>query len=102
MNSEYFKTNIGGRQGDSISPTLFNIFVNDLSFIFESDESYPLKLIHSRIGSLLFADDLLILSESKEGLQNSLNKLSKFCDNWQLTLNIKKTKTMIFQQNLVT
>ena len=102
MNSEYFQTNRGVRQGDSISPTLFNIFINDLSLNFESDESCPLKLINSRIGSLLFADDLLILSESKEGLQNSLNQLSKFCDNWQVTLNIKKTKTMIFQQNLVT
>jgi hypothetical protein len=22
-----------------------------------------------------------------------------FCDNWQLTLNVKKTKTMVVQQN---
>ena len=33
------------------------------------------------IGSLLFADDLLVISESKEGLQNTINKLSDFCDN---------------------
>ena len=50
--------------------------------IFNSVESEPPK--HSNIGSLLFADDLLVISESKEGLQNSINKLSDFCDNWQL------------------
>jgi hypothetical protein len=50
------------------------------------------------IGSLLFADDLLVISESKEGLQNSINKLSDFCDNWQLTVNVKKTKTMVLQR----
>ena len=48
--------------------------------IFNSVESEPPK--HSNIGSLLFADDLLVISESKEGLQNSINKLSDFCDNW--------------------
>ena len=65
---------------------------------FNSVESEPPKLVNSNIGSLLFADDLLVISESKEGLQNSINKLSDFCDNWQLTVNVKKTKTMVLQQ----
>ena len=39
------------------------------------------------------------MSESKEGLQNSLDKLNNFCDDWQLTFNIKKTKTMVIQQH---
>jgi hypothetical protein len=52
----------------------------------------PLKLIDSNIGCLLFADDLLILSETKEGLQHSLNNLSNYCDNWQLDINVNKTK----------
>ena len=59
---------------------------------FNSVESEPPKLVNSNIGSLLFADDLLVISESKEGLQNSINKLSDFCDNWQLTVNVKKKK----------
>ena len=52
---------------------------------FNSVKSEPPKLVNSNIGSLLFVDDLLVISESKEGLQNSINKLSDFCDNWQLT-----------------
>ena len=67
--------------------------------IFNSVESEPPNLVNSNIGSLLFADDLLVISESKEGLQNSINKLSDFCDNWQLTVNVKKNKkTMVLQQ----
>jgi hypothetical protein len=42
----------------------------------------------------MFADDLLVLSESKEGLQESLNKLLTYCNKWQLSVNYKKTKTM--------
>ncbi len=45
---------------------------------------------------LLYADDLLILSETTQRLQNSLNKLSIYCKTWHLQLNIKKTKVMIF------
>ena len=65
---------------------------------FNSVESEPPKLVNSNIGSLSFADDLIVISESKEGLQNSIDKLSDFCDNWQLTVNVKKTKTMVLQQ----
>ena len=54
----------------------------------------PLILEKSSIGSLMFADDLLVLSESKEGLQESLNKLLTYCNKWQLSVNCKKTKTM--------
>jgi hypothetical protein len=49
---------------------------------------------------LLFADDLLILSETKEGLQHSLNNLSNYCDNWQLDINVNKTKSMIITDKL--
>ena len=38
-----------------------------------------------------------MLSESQAGLQNSLNKLEKYCYKWQLTVNTNKTKIMIFQ-----
>ena len=93
--SEYFNINRGVRQGDSLSPTLFNIFINDLSEIFLHDTSFPLTLDTTKIGSLLFADDLVILSESKEGLQSSLDKLGVYCDKWQLTVNGKKTKAMV-------
>ena len=38
---------------------------------------------------------------SKEGLQNSMNNLGEYCKKWQLSLNVKKTKTMIVQKNCV-
>ena len=89
------------KQGDSISPTLFNIFINDLNSNFEDAGCEPSTLLNSHVGSLSFADDLLIISESKEGLQNSMNNLGEYCKKWQLSLNVKKTKTMIVQNNCV-
>ena len=52
----------------------------------------------TKLNSLFYADDLIILSRSKLGLQNCLNKLSSFCNSWMLKINPKKTKIMVFQK----
>ena len=46
----------------------------------------------------MFADDLTILSESASGLQSALNKLQEYCSKWGLTINIDKTKVVIFNK----
>ena len=88
--------NLGVRQGDSLSPTLFNIFINEITSLFETGDSTPAKLGNLYIGSLLYADDLVIFSESEEGLQNSLTKLERYCKNWKLQVNCDKTQILVF------
>jgi hypothetical protein len=68
--------------------------------LFINSKCDPLSLEYSCIGSLTFTDDLLVHSDSKEGLQESLNKFSLYCEEWQLTVNCNKTKTMIFAKNV--
>ena len=43
-------------------------------------------------------DDLVLISESAICLQNSLNIQSCYCDKWNLTVNLDKTKSMIFNK----
>ena len=93
--TNFLNINRGVRQGDSLSPTLFNIYINEIPSLFIRQDCAPLILENSVIGSLMFADDLLILSESEEGLQKNLDNFSEYCDKWQLTVNCKKTKTMV-------
>ena len=45
----------------------------------------------------MYADDIVIMSETEEGLKNSLNKLVIYYEKWHLEINHKKTKTIIFQ-----
>ena len=67
-----FEPKIGVRQGINLSPNLFNIFINDLPNIFnETDDR--VELDNFKISSLLYADDLIILSTSKSGLQSWFN-----------------------------
>ena len=87
----YFMSLLGVRQGDNLSPTLFNIFVNDLPSIFD-DDCNPARVGNMNINCMMYADDLIIMSESHEGLQESFNRLEKYCKQWGLTLNVSKTK----------
>jgi hypothetical protein len=79
-----------------LTTVLFSCFINDLHSVFDNTCD-PVHLDNTSISSLSFADDLVILSESQAGLQNSLNKLEKYCYKWQLTVNTNKTKLMTFQ-----
>ncbi|CAC5380402.1 unnamed protein product [Mytilus coruscus] len=65
------------------------------------NDCQPLTLESSVIGSVIFAEDLLIMSESKEGLHESLDKCSSYCDKWQLTVNCKKIKTIWLLVNII-
>ncbi len=47
---------------------------------------------------LLYADDIIMFADSAEGLQNSLNILSDYCQKWKLTVNKEKTKIMVFRK----
>ena len=82
-----------------LSLLLFNLYINDLPFAFENTLSDPFVLPNgAKLNSLLYADDLIILSRSKTGLQNCLDKLSSFCTSWMMKINPKKTKIMVFQK----
>ena len=88
----------GVRQGCILSSIIFNIFINDIPTIFDSISS-PVWLDNLNINCLMYADDLVLLSETKAGLQNSLNKLNIYTQQWNLEINLSKTKVIIFQNS---
>ncbi len=55
----------------------------------------PVELGGMIFNSLSWADDMVIISKSKAGLQKCLDQLQKYCERWQLTVNISKTKVMV-------
>ena len=83
------------RQGCSLSPTLFNIYINTFSRALEKAAAPGLTLLESEVKCLLFADDLVLLSPTMEGLQQHLDLLHRFCQTWDLTVNLSKT---VFQK----
>ena len=92
----YFSSLIGVRQGCNLSPLLFNFFVNDIFDLFDNAKCDPVKLHNKLIHCLMYADDLLILSETENGLTESLERLNNYAKKWKLKINAKKTKIIVF------
>ena len=82
-------------QGANLSPNLFNLLIDGIIKSFDSS-CEPVTLDSKLLNGLLYADDLLLVSESSGSLQNCLNKVYDYCSNWGLDINYKKTKVMIF------
>ena len=48
------------------------------------------------MNALAYADDIILLSTTKEGLQKALDVTQKYCQDWRLKINHQKTKCMTF------
>ncbi len=60
---------------DTLSPYLFNLYLNGVHGLFNDMDVTPTNLTEQLISSFVYADELLIISKTHYGLQTSLNKL---------------------------
>ena len=95
MLSEFFRSGVGVRQGENLSPLLFSLFLSDLEdFMARAldwlthvqdlahialDEPNEEAQIYFKPHVLLYADDTVIFAESPEQLQAALNGLFLYC-----------------------
>ena len=94
-----FPSESGVKQGDVLSPLLFNFFIDDLTQELTGSAFDPVVIGNTSTNILLYADDIVLLSQSKEGLQNCLNTLYDYCSVWKLQVNIDKSKVIVFNSN---
>ena len=85
----------GLKQGGVLSPSLFNIFIDDIGEIFDNCCD-PVNLFDVPLSHLLYADDLILMSTSMEGLNKCLEKLKCYCNTWQMEVNLKKSQVIVF------
>jgi len=96
--TDSFQSSVGVKQGCVLSPLFFNIYLRDLPLIFDNNCD-PVTLNEAPLSCLMYADDLVLLSQSEKGLQTSLDKLYDYCVKWKLCVNNTKTKVMIFNKS---
>ena len=86
------------RQGCNLSPTLFNTFINDIIDLFHSSCD-PLHMTECEISCLLYADDLILLSQSENVSQKCVDRLNCYLKKWKVKINVKKTKIIVFNKS---
>ncbi|OMJ09339.1 Transposon TX1 protein [Smittium culicis] len=75
--SERSEYHCGVRQGCPASPILFDLYIND---IFSDVLGVDVPGLPNHIPGLLFADDAVVLADSAENLQTSLDTISAWLD----------------------
>ena len=88
-------SSLGLKQGCVMSPLLFNIFVDDIKDIFD-EECDPVMELGVPLSHILYADDLAIMSTTRQGLTKCLSRLETYCEKWQLEVNTRKSEVVIF------
>jgi len=84
----------GVRQGDPLSPIIFNLFVNSILDELQGLEVHGVK--GSRVPGLMFADDVVLLAESGAELAAALARVSTWADTWGMEIGHRKCGVMVF------
>ena len=75
-----------------MSPTLFTAYINELEAKMNAIEGMRVNIIGVKVSVLMYADDLVLLSQTEDRLQRGINALHSFCTENDLTVNTSKCK----------
>jgi len=96
--SKPVEINKGVRQGCPLSPTLFNIYLDEIIATWQNQDITGIKLSkNQQLSTLLFADDQVIIADTEDNQQKAALKLNQIITEYYLTISAQKTKSMAFK-----
>ena len=115
--TDYFECPLGVKQGDILSPTLFSIFVHNLTVELQESgvginlDSSPASPnspnFHNPsptsflVNHLIYADDLVCIAANEIDLQFLLDIVSSWCSKYRIEANLLKTEIMHVRKLLI-
>ena len=89
IETDWVKLERGVRQGCVLSPLLFSIYTEELAARIR-ESGLGIRVGEGRLGILLYADDVVLLGDSKEMLQEMINIVRDYGNEFSLSFNNKK------------
>lgn len=98
--SDFFTCPSGVKQGCILSPLIFSLLITEVADEVTKKGKHGFQFLPGlqEIFLLLFADDICLLSTTPVGLQNQIDNLEKASSSLGLSVNLSKTKIMIFRK----
>ena len=100
IETEWFPADCGLKQGCSLSPILFNFYINDLVTRI-SAMGLGIDIEGENVAILLYADEAVLVCDNEEDLQMLLETLHAWCEGNKLTVNHDKSKMVHFRPQSV-
>lgn len=93
--TDWFSLESGLRQGCTLSPLLFLIFINEL--VREIHKSgLGVEVAKVLVNVLLFADDVVLVAKDPTQLQLLLDIAWEYSQRWRMDWNLEKSEIVIF------
>lgn len=89
--------NKGVRQGDSLSPLLFIMVMEEIIKETKTQKGY--KMGSKEIKMVCYADDVILVTECEDDLQRMLHQFNTSCQNYGFKISTLKTKSMVISKN---
>src|SRR5882762_1891308 len=92
------------RQGAVLRPLLFAVFLNEailrLNAVRMDGRNVGIPLGGGEyLPCLVYADDILLLSETADGLQALMDELSRYGHRWRLTFSARKSQVVMSRRS---
>jgi hypothetical protein len=94
--TDWFSLETGVRQGCILSPLLYAMFINGLVKELNKLGTGVAISVRDKLSSLLYADDIVLITENRYELQMMLDKVTEYAKKWRFELNNKKSEVVVF------
>jgi len=94
IQSNYFPVKNGVKQGAVLSPTFFNVYIDELLMRLKAANA-GCHIGSEFCGAFAYADDVVLLSPSVEGLRTLLGVCEAYSHSFNLLFNASKTRLII-------